>query len=609
LDTKSKKWTRSILAKTIAFIMVVVLFTSVVFTSGYLFYRGINPEVLLVTNYMDSRNFESEVNNSIIYLESKLEGYEVSFNIPQAANYYATDGENIYKSSSNITPAQLKANSGAYFEYVDGNFSKSENVSQNIRYFHSVDSKSSFYLGFPESFLLEKQRNWEAARNFLIPITIGLGLALLFVLGLVIYLIVVTGKNPEDDEIHLNFVDRIYTEILLVGYISIMGILGLIFSEVGFYTSFREWTQDGNLLSTEMISLVILSLIGGMATIVTGVFLLSITRRLKARMLLKGSLVYKFFDRMVIFLRGFMDGSRFDRFPLTKTLHQRQVTFVAGSFILVVLTFIFLSIPPLMILPPILEIVLIYWYFKYNKETFEEINKGFDESLEEQMKSERMKVNLVTNVSHDLKTPLTSIISYLDLLSKEDLSEISRDYVNILIKKSDMLKNMVADLFDLAKTTSGDINLDLEPIDLKKLLEQTLADMEDNIKDSKMQIKITLPEDPLIIKADGKKLYRVVQNLIDNALKYSLEGTRIYIDLGEKENIASLTVKNTASYEMKFSKEEITQRFYRGEEARTGEGSGLGLSIAESFTSVSGGSFHVEVDGDQFKVTISFKIN
>lgn len=609
MDTKSKKWTRSILAKTIAFMMVVILFTSVVFTSGYLFYRGINPEVLLVTNYMDSRNFESEVNISIIYLESKLEGYEVSFNIPQAANYYATDGENIYKSSSNITPAQLKANSGAYFEYVDGNFSKSENVSQNIRYFHSVDSKSSFYLGFPESFLLEKQRNWEAARDFLIPITIGLGLALLFVLGLVIYLIVVTGKNPEDDEIHLNFVDRIYTEILLVGYISIMGILGLIFSEVGFYTSFREWTQDGNLLSTEMISLVILSLIGGMATIVTGVFLLSITRRLKARMLLKGSLVYKFFDRMVIFLRAFMDGSRFERFPLTKTLHQRQVTFVAGSFILVVLTFIFLSIPPLMILPPILEIVLIYWYFKYNKETFEEINKGFDESLEEQMKSERMKVNLVTNVSHDLKTPLTSIISYLDLLSKEDLSEIARDYVNILIKKSDMLKNMVADLFDLAKTTSGDINLDLEPIDLKKLLEQTLADMEDNIKDSKMQIKISLPEDPLIIKADGKKLYRVVQNLIDNALKYSLEGTRIYIYLGEKENIASLTVKNTASYEMKFSKEEITQRFYRGEEARTGEGSGLGLSIAESFTSVSGGSFHVEVDGDQFKVTISFKIN
>ena len=609
MDTKSKKWTRSILAKTIAFMMVVILFTSVVFTSGYLFYRGINPEVLLVTNYMDSRNFESEVNNSIIYLESKLEGYEVSFNIPQAANYYATDGENIYKSSSNITPAQLKANSGAYFEYVDGNFSKSENVSQNIRYFHSVDSKSSFYLGFPESFLLEKQRNWEAARDFLIPITIGLGLALLSVLGLVIYLIVVTGKNPEDDEIHLNFVDRIYTEILLVGYISIMGILGLIFSEVGFYTSFREWTQDGNLLSTEMISLVILSLIGGMATIVTGVFLLSITRRLKARMLLKGSLVYKFFDRMVIFLRAFMDGSRFERFPLTKTLHQRQVTFVAGSFILVVLTFIFLSLPPLMILPPILEIVLIYWYFKYNKETFEEINKGFDESLEEQMKSERMKVNLVTNVSHDLKTPLTSIISYLDLLSKEDLSEIARDYVNILIKKSDMLKNMVADLFDLAKTTSGDINLDLEPIDLKKLLEQTLADMEDNIKDSKMQIKISLPEDPLIIKADGKKLYRVVQNLIDNALKYSLEGTRIYIDLGEKENMASLTVKNTASYEMKFSKEEITQRFYRGEEARTGEGSGLGLSIAESFTSVSGGSFHVEVDGDQFKVTISFKIN
>ena len=277
---------------------------------------------------------------------------------------------------------------------------------------------------------------------------------------------------------------------------------------------------------------------------------------------------------------------------------------------LVALTFIFLALGaiPLMIFPPIAEVVLIYWYFKYNKETFEDINKGFDESIEEQMKAERLKVNLVTNVSHDLKTPLTSIISYLDLLSKEDLSEVSKDYVNILIKKSEMLKNMVADLFDLAKSTSGDINLELESLDLKKLVEQTIADMDDNIVESKLQFKTTLPEEALMINSDGKKLYRVVQNLIDNALKYSLEGTRVFIDLTKEQNRAKLTIKNTASYEMNFSTEDILQRFYRGEESRTGEGSGLGLSIAESFTSVSGGTFDVEVDGDQFKVTLSFKI-
>lgn len=225
------------------------------------------------------------------------------------------------------------------------------------------------------------------------------------------------------------------------------------------------------------------------------------------------------------------------------------------------------------------------------------------------MRSERMKINLVTNVSHDLKTPLTSIISYVDLLSREeDLSDVSRDYVRILSEKSDRLKNIVSDLFDLARSTSGDIETEVEELDLKKLVEQTVVDMDDSIQSSGFQIRTSLPEEPVAIRSDGKKLYRVIQNLLDNALKYSLQGTRIYVDLVEENGKASLRIKNTAGYEMNFTKDEILQRFFRGDRSRSGEGSGLGLSIAESFTRVSGGEFDLQVDGDQFNVLLKFPL-
>jgi signal transduction histidine kinase len=223
------------------------------------------------------------------------------------------------------------------------------------------------------------------------------------------------------------------------------------------------------------------------------------------------------------------------------------------------------------------------------------------------MKSERMKVALITNVSHDLKTPLTSIISYVDLLSKEEnLTDSARDYVKILSEKSSRLSNMVSDLFDLAKSTSGNMPLDIESIDMKKLIEQTLADMEDKVEKSGLLMKVVLPEKPLFILADGKKLYRVFQNVIDNALKYSFKGTRVYITLEKRNGHAIAAIKNTAGYEMDFTADEILQRFNRGDKSRTTEGSGLGLSIAESFTQVCGGTLRVDIDGDLFKVTISF---
>ncbi len=234
------------------------------------------------------------------------------------------------------------------------------------------------------------------------------------------------------------------------------------------------------------------------------------------------------------------------------------------------------------------------------------ISDQYRRGLEETVKAERTKMELVTNVSHDLKTPLTSIIGYIELLSKEPLEGDAAEYVDILQRKSERLKNIVSDVFELAKTTSGEITVERAPLDLTKLSYQTLGEMEDKIAASGLDIKVNICEPPVTVISDGKRLYRVIQNLLDNALKYSMKGTRIYYSLEKHGCFAYIIIKNVASYEMNFTKEEIMERFTRGDKARSTEGTGLGLSIAQGFTLACGGNFDIELDGDMFKAIVSF---
>ena len=237
------------------------------------------------------------------------------------------------------------------------------------------------------------------------------------------------------------------------------------------------------------------------------------------------------------------------------------------------------------------------------------IGEGFEKNLNEKIRSERMKTELITNVSHDLKTPLTSIISYVDLLERrDDLPPEAIDYVKIISKKAVRLKNMVYDVFELAKTASGELVIAKASLSLNKLIVQTLTDMEDTVKKSGLDIKLKIPEKDVLIISDGSRIYRVMQNIIENALKYSLKGTRIYITESTENNTVKLTIKNTASYEMDFTEEEILERFVRGDKSRNTDGNGLGLSIAKEFTTACGGTFNIKIDGDQFNVIISFPI-
>ncbi|MGN0632722.1 MAG: histidine kinase dimerization/phospho-acceptor domain-containing protein [Oscillospiraceae bacterium] len=238
-------------------------------------------------------------------------------------------------------------------------------------------------------------------------------------------------------------------------------------------------------------------------------------------------------------------------------------------------------------------------------EKLAEISVKADEAVEKQIKSEKMKIELVTNVSHDLKTPLTSIISYIDLLDKTELSDEARDYVKILSKKSDKLRDIVSDVFTLAKATSG-VEIEMQEIDYAILLRQVLADNNDKIEESGRIIRTDMQIENAPINADGGKLYRVIQNLLVNALKYSMPNTRIYITLRENSEHYELIIKNISEQEMTFTADEITERFKRGDESRTDGGSGLGLAIAKSFTEACGGIFRIEIDGDVFIASTAF---
>ena len=240
-------------------------------------------------------------------------------------------------------------------------------------------------------------------------------------------------------------------------------------------------------------------------------------------------------------------------------------------------------------------------------EQLNDIQAGLHRALAEQTRSERMKVELISNVSHDLKTPLTSVLSYAELLRQEPLEGAAADYARIIDEKAHRLSAMVQDVFEVSKAASGQLPVQLERLDFAKLLRQTLADLEGPISQSGLTFKVDLPEQAVMITADGRRLYRVFQNLIDNALKYALEGSRIYLTLKTAEGRAVASLRNTSREELPDGVN-LTARFVRGDASRTDGGSGLGLSIASSFTEACGGSFRVETVADLFTAVVSFPL-
>lgn len=256
------------------------------------------------------------------------------------------------------------------------------------------------------------------------------------------------------------------------------------------------------------------------------------------------------------------------------------------------------------------------WDFKRHGENLNSISAGMSRAVDERVKSERFKTELITNVSHDIKTPLTSIINYIDLLGKEEEklrgtpceNTKIREYTQVIARQSARLKKLTEDLIEASKASTGNITVTLEKSDLNVLLSQAMGEYGERFENYGLDMIVRMPNEPVYIMADGRHLFRVFDNLMNNIIKYAMPGTRVYLTLENKDGRALIIFRNISKYALDLAPDELTERFVRGDLSRNSEGSGLGLSIAKSLTELQGGQFKIDTDADLFKVTLSFPV-
>ena len=444
---------------------------------------------------------------------------------------------------------------------------------------------------------------------------------IILIIALVPIIIVGVGRTRKQEGIKLNWYDKILVEVAALISMFI-GAIGACF------------TISVNGMNT-MTSFVL-----GISVICVGIFIMylacilffeTVVKRLKTHTFIKTTFIYWIYDK----IRGFLKDIK-----ITKKLVLYFILFILANlvcfgilwsngfpgFVLTVLlygvTYSFLS-KRIKSYAKISETVHELYngntdieidenqMVKEMQETAKEINDiagGLSNAIEEKLKSERLKTELITNVSHDIKTPLTSIINYVDLLKKENIQgEKAIEYLNILDSKSQRLKKLTEDLVEASKASSGAIKLNMERLKVNELIKQVSGEFEDKFKVHNLEEIITLPEKDVYINADSRYMYRVLENMYSNISKYAMEGTRVYTDILEKANTISIELKNVSKQKLNISADELMQRFVRGEASRNTEGSGLGLSIARSLTELQGGQFNIYLDGDLFKVTLEFE--
>ncbi|MCC0701670.1 sensor histidine kinase [Clostridioides sp. ES-S-0049-02] len=249
-------------------------------------------------------------------------------------------------------------------------------------------------------------------------------------------------------------------------------------------------------------------------------------------------------------------------------------------------------------------------FFNPIKDELGNIQSGFKKAVDEEVKSQKMKTELISNVSHDLKTPLTSIITYIDLLKDENITDENRKmYIDTLDRKSQRLQHLIEDLFEVSKVNSGDVHLNIVNVDIISLMKQTLLELDDKIAESSLKIKNNFSSEKIILPLDSQRTFRVFENLIINISKYAMPNSRVYIDILETDRQVNIMLRNMSATEIDFSVDDIMERFVRGDKSRNTEGSGLGLAIAKSFVELQGGKMKIDIDGDLFKVTITFNKN
>lgn len=395
------------------------------------------------------------------------------------------------------------------------------------------------------------------------------------------YMANTSGRRSEDDyTIYCRKIDKIYSDIFLLMFM--LFIIGIVKVISGVKSQNFEF-------ASLLITVGTLTYILDLGFIV---FYTSIVRRIKGNILFTHSLIYKIWEILLQFVCG-------NRFHTQKT---REIMKIQQA----------LELISTGALDTKLDVSEFHGQEKEVAEAVNHIRDGLMESVNESLKNEKLKADLITNVSHDIKTPLTSIVNYVDLLKRENLgNENARNYIRILDEKSQRLKQLTEDLVETSKITSGNVKLDMQKIDMVELLYQTGGEFNERFEARNLTIVTKIPNKSMYIYADGRQLYRSLENLYTNAAKYALENTRVYVELSNNDNKVVFTIKNVSKNELDIvsdGKVDLTERFVRGEKSRTTEGSGLGLSIAKNLTTLMGGKFEINVDGDLFIATIEYEM-
>ena len=493
----------------------------------------------------------------------------------------------------------------------------------------SVDTKFSV-----ADSMTDEAENYETYSKLMFPMLAGAIFgSVLWLIGMV-WLTVTAGRKPKDEEIHLNGFDRWYTEIAAGAVIGIW-LAGTIISGTLIANSSLGYSHA-------VVTVIVTCLICGtytMAWFLIGY--LSLVRRIKAGTLWKNSLI-----RTVLKWIGKCSGklADFARAFSRNTAEKIKVLLVGGAFLFLQFLIIgcgFTGAGVFLMILLIVDAAAVIFIIrkadgldlimdglkkisdgelqykiktdtltgkqKVMAEYINNIGSGLDAAVENSLKKERMQTELITNVSHDLKTPLTSIINYVDLMKRENPTDPKiQEYLRILDEKSQRLKVLTEDVVEASKASTGNIKLEMNDIDFVEMVQQVIGEFEEKFQEKNLTMMVHFTDEPSIIYADGQRMWRVLENVFGNVVKYAMEGTRVYAEISNRNKKVTFSLKNISAQPLNISADELTERFIRGDVARNTEGSGLGLSIAKSLTELQGGEFKLYLDGDLFKVMITF---
>ena len=571
-----------------------------------------------IGSYIDYIIIDKETNEIYTNIRSNDYNKEIE-NMKNAENHWNYTDENIDTDIKYINTDNIIYNS--VYQYASSDGEDTYIVNKNITGYDIYSRYNEDKVNQLTNFELAKQMYNFALNNQQLPVYV-LPISTFLLLVIVIYLLWAIGHEKGKEEIQLNTIDSIPYEILLIFAFILVTIFLTITIQILNFANY--------------ILLILGSVFYVLCYLICAVVAVTTIKRIKAKKFLKSFLIYSIWKWIK---RKYKNAKK----VLEAKVENKKIFWYYWGFVLISIILAGFFTTGLAIIALIVFWIWTYYKIKqYNKRQEEirnalkdiyngknnvyvnedelqgilkemaiyvnDISGGFSNAIEESLKSERLKTELITNVSHDIKTPLTSIINYVDLLKKENIeNEKVKEYIDILDKKSQRLKKLTEDLVEASKASSGNVKLNIEEINIKELINQTIGEFKDKFEEKGLTIETTMPDQELIIKADNRYIYRIIENLFSNVTKYAQENSRVYIDIEKnKESKVKISIKNISKEKLNISSDELMQRFVRGDKSRYTEGSGLGLSIAKSLTELQKGKFDIKIDGDLFRVDMEW---